>query len=67
VESSKRAAITEHEILTAQSRPELNPEPGRYYLFGHDELQDGFAGWEILESNTTRINPPYDPRNMKKR
>lgn len=25
-------------------------EPGHYYLFGHDELQDSFAGWEMLES-----------------
>ncbi|MEK6406707.1 MAG: methyltransferase domain-containing protein [Acidobacteriota bacterium] len=25
-------------------------EPGHYYLFGHRELQDSFAEWEILES-----------------
>lgn len=25
-------------------------EPGQYYLFGHGELQERFAGWELLES-----------------
>jgi len=25
-------------------------EPGQYYLFGHRELQDSFAEWEIVES-----------------
>ncbi|MDD5240812.1 MAG: methyltransferase domain-containing protein [Sulfuricella sp.] len=24
-------------------------EPGHYYLFGHDELEQRFAGWQILE------------------
>ena len=25
-------------------------EPGQYYLFGQNELQDQFAGWELFES-----------------
>ena len=25
-------------------------EPDRYYLFGHDELQERLAGWDVLQS-----------------
>jgi tellurite methyltransferase len=33
-------------------------EPGHYYLFGHDEIQDIFAGWEILESRYDNFEAP---------
>jgi len=33
-------------------------EPGHYYLFGRDELQDRFAGWEILESRGDTFEAP---------
>jgi tellurite methyltransferase len=33
-------------------------EPGHYYLFGLDELQDGFAGWELRESRYDNFEAP---------
>jgi tellurite methyltransferase len=33
-------------------------EPGHYYLFGHDEIQDSFAGWQILESKYNNFEAP---------
>jgi tellurite methyltransferase len=33
-------------------------EPGRYYLFGENELRDQFAGWEILESKYDSFDAP---------
>jgi tellurite methyltransferase len=33
-------------------------EPGRYYLFGENELTDQFAGWEILESKYESFEAP---------
>ena len=33
-------------------------EPERYYLFGHSELQDRFAGWEIIESRYDNFEAP---------
>lgn len=33
-------------------------EPGRYYLFGENELKDRFAGWEILESKYDNFEAP---------
>ena len=33
-------------------------EPGRYYLFGENELIDRFAGWEILDSKYESFDAP---------
>src|SRR5262249_35566804 len=33
-------------------------EPGHYYLFGHDELADSFAGWQILELRYNNFEAP---------
>ena len=33
-------------------------DPGHYYLFGHDELQESFAGWELLESRYDNFEAP---------
>jgi tellurite methyltransferase len=33
-------------------------EPGHYYLFGHDEIQNSFAGWEIHESRYDNFEAP---------
>ena len=33
-------------------------EPGYYYLFGHDELQERFVGWELLESRYDNFEAP---------
>lgn len=33
-------------------------EPGRYYLFGENELTDQFAGWKILESKYESFDAP---------
>ncbi|HEY2934108.1 MAG TPA: methyltransferase domain-containing protein [Acidobacteriota bacterium] len=33
-------------------------EPGHYYLFGHSELQDQFAGWDLLESRWDSFEAP---------
>ena len=33
-------------------------EPERYYLFGHDELQERFAGWELLQSRYDNFKAP---------
>jgi len=33
-------------------------EPTQYYLFGHAELQDSFAGWETLESRYHNFDAP---------
>jgi tellurite methyltransferase len=33
-------------------------EPGHYYLFGHDEIQNSFAGWEIRESRYDNFEAP---------
>jgi tellurite methyltransferase len=33
-------------------------EPGHYYLFGHDELLQSLAGWEILESRYNNFEAP---------
>ncbi|MGE5304396.1 MAG: methyltransferase domain-containing protein [Alphaproteobacteria bacterium] len=34
-------------------------EPGRYYLFGENELTDQFAGWEILDSKHETFDAPH--------
>lgn len=33
-------------------------EPRHYYLFGHDEIHDSFAGWEVLESKYDNREAP---------
>lgn len=33
-------------------------EPGRYYLFGENELQDYFVGWELVESQYDSFEAP---------
>jgi tellurite methyltransferase len=33
-------------------------EPGRYYLFGENELRDRFVGWELLESRHDNFDAP---------
>lgn len=33
-------------------------EPGRYYLFGENELTEQFAGWDILESKSDSFDAP---------
>ena len=33
-------------------------EPDSYYLFGHDELQERFVGWELLESRYDNFKAP---------
>ena len=33
-------------------------EPGQYYLFGQNELREGFAGWEVLESKCESFDAP---------
>ena len=33
-------------------------EPGHYYLFGQSELQDQFAGWDLLESRWDSFEAP---------
>jgi tellurite methyltransferase len=33
-------------------------EPGRYYLFGQNELRDEFAGWELVESRYDSFEAP---------
>ena len=33
-------------------------EPTQYYLFGHSELQDSLAGWEILDSRYHNFEAP---------
>ena len=33
-------------------------DPGHYYLFGHGELQERFAGWELLQSHYDNFEAP---------
>lgn len=33
-------------------------DPKHYYLFGHNELQEQFAGWEIMESKYDNFEAP---------
>ena len=39
-------------------------EPGQYYLFRQHELQNSFAGWEILESSYNNFDAPGQTLKM---
>jgi tellurite methyltransferase len=39
-------------------------DPAHYYLFGHAELQESFAGWEILDSRYDKFEAPGETVKM---